>query len=196
LAIEDGMSDFAYFQIYLKAGLQELESYLLSNQLFWTVNASPPLGEPGYPKFTLGGFLFFDLCASTLAKTSSQDAAMHSIDADINSCRTRWQVAWERKASWEFGSRLRQWGNVLKEIRLDPEEHLDYYRYEVRWRVLIQLLLSEIRELETAQQEQLDGQDLLLRSLFKPGNFIWEPRLAPGFPSDPYWFLWGQPRKG
>jgi hypothetical protein len=110
--------------------------------------------------------------------------------------RSRWQVAWERKASWEIGSRLRQWENVLKEIRLDPEEHLDFYRYEVRWRVLIQLLLSELKELEIAQQEQLNGLDLLLRALFAPGDFIWEPELAPGFPSVSYWFLWGHPKKG
>jgi hypothetical protein len=187
------MTDFAYYQVYLQAGLQEVESYLLSNQLFWTVNASALLGEPGYPKFTLGGFLFFGLCARTLAKTASQVAAVRSIEADINSFRTRWQVAWERKASWEFGSRLRQWGNVLKEIRLDPEEHLDYYRYEVRWRVLIQILLSEIKALETAQQEVLNGEDLLLRAIFSPGDFIWESELSPGFPSDPYWFLWGHP---
>jgi hypothetical protein len=189
------MPDFDYYQVYLQAGLQELEPYLISDQLFWTVNTSPSLGEPGYPKFTLGEFLFFGLCARTLAKTASQAASVHSIEAQTNNYHTRWQVAWERKASWEFSSRLRQWGNVLKEIRLDPEEHLDYYRYEVRWRVFIQLLLPEIRSLETAQQEQLDGQDLLLRAFFNPGDFIWEPDLAPGFPSDPYWFLWGYPRK-
>lgn len=190
------MTDFAYYRAYLQAGLKELEPYLLSNQLFWPVNASPSLGETGYPKFTLGGFLFFGLCARTLAKTASQVAAIHSIEADMNSFRTRWQVAWERKASWEVGSRLRQWGNVLKENRQDPEEHLDYYRYEVRWRVFIQLLLSEIREMITAQQEQLDGQDAILRAFFNPGGFIWEPELATGFPSDPYWFLWGYPGKG
>ena len=111
----------------------------------------------------------------------------------MNSYRTRWQVAWERKASWELRSRLRQWGNVLKEIRQDPEEHIDYYRSEVRWRVFIQILLSEIKVVETAQQEVLDGQDLLLRAIFSPGDFIWESELAPGFQSDPYWFLWGHP---
>ena len=190
------MPDFAYFQVYLQAGLQELEPYLLSNQLFWTVNASPSLGEPGYPKLTLGGFLFFGLCARTLAKTASQIAAINSIEAAMNNDRTRWQVAWERKASWELRSRLRQWGNILKEIRQDPEEHLDYYRYEVRWRAFIQLLLSEIKGLENAQQINIDGQDLLLRAIFIPGDFIWEPELAPGFPSNPYWFLWGHPGKG
>ena len=190
------MPDFAYYQVYLQAGLQELEPYLLSNQLFWTVNVSPSLGEPSYPKFTLGGFLSFGLFARILVKTAPQVAAMQRIEADINSYRTRWQVAWERKVSWEFRSRLRQWGNVLKDIRLDPEEHLDFYRYEVRCRVFIQLLLPEIKAVETAQREQLDGLDLSLRALFVPGDFIWEPELAPGLPSDRYWFLWGHPRKG
>jgi hypothetical protein len=190
------MLKFAYYQVYLLAGLREVEAYLLSNQLFWTINASPAFGEPTYPKFTLGGFLFFNECARSLAKGTTQVAALRSIEAEMNSYRSRWQVAWERKASWEIESRLRQWGNVLKEIRLDPEEHVDFYRYEVRWRVLLHLLLSAIRTVETAQQEQLDGLDLLLRALFEPGDFIWEPELAPGFPSNPYWYLWGMPQRG
>ena len=77
------MTDFAYYRTYLQAGLQELEPYLLSNQLFWPVNVSPSLGEPGYPKFTLGGFLFFGLCARTLGKATYQVAAIHSIEADM-----------------------------------------------------------------------------------------------------------------
>ena len=190
------MPDFAYFRVYLQAGLQELEPYLLSDQLFWTVNASAAIGETAYPKFSLGNFLFFDVCARTAVSNASQVATMNDIEAEMNTSRSRWQVAWDRKASWEIGSRLRQWGNVLKEIRVDPEEHLDFYRYEVRWRVLIQLLRSEIKQVDIAQQEQLGGLDLLLRALFAPGGFIWEPELAPGFPSDSYWFLWGYPQRG
>jgi hypothetical protein len=83
---------------------------------------------------------------------------------------------------------------VLQEIRRDPEEHLDYYRYEVRVRVLISLLHADIKEIEPAQQERIDGLDILLRAFFNPGDFIWEPELAIGFPPDPFWYLWGNPK--
>jgi hypothetical protein len=188
------MPDFAYYQVYLQAGNQEVETYLLSNELFWPLNASPAFGEPGYPKFTLGGFLYYEACARAMAQSASQMAAMRKIEMDMNSSRTRWQVAWLRKASWELNSRLQQWGNVLQEIRLDPEEHRDYYRYEVRVRVLISLLLADIKEIEPAQQERIDGLDILLRAFFHPGDFVWEPELADGFPRDPFWYLWGNPK--
>ena len=188
------MPDFAYYQVYLQAGLTEVEAYILSNELFWPLNATPSYGEPSYPKFTLGGFLFYKACAQSMAKSDSQTAAMRKIESEMNIYRTRWQVAWVRKANWELKSRLRQWGNVLNEIRLDPEEHSDYYRYEVRSRVLISLLLPEIKEIEPAHQAQLDGLDILLQALFDPGDFIWEPVLASGFPADHFWYLWGLPK--
>lgn len=189
------MPDFAYYRVYLQAGLQVVETYLLSNELFWPLNASPSYGEPSYPKFTLGGFLLHEACARPMAKTGSQVATMRKIDTEMNSFRTRWQVAWVRKASWELASRLQQWGNALKEIRLDPEEHSDYYRYEVRSRVLISLLIPEFKEIEPAHQAQLEGLDILLRAIFDPGDFIWEPELDSSFPIDQFWYLWGLPKE-
>jgi hypothetical protein len=103
----------------------------------------------------------------------------------------RWRVAWERKASWEFKSRLRQWGNFLKEVRVDPEDHIGYYRYEVRFRVMIDFLKPDIRDVDPSYLEQLDSLDLLLRALFAPGDFIWEPELQKEFPADDFWYLWG-----
>ena len=189
------MPDFVYYRVYLQAGLQEIETYLLSNELFWPLNATSSYEEPSYPKFTLGGFLFYEACAQSMARSGSQIAVMRKIESELNTYRTRWQVAWVRKASWELKSRLRQWGNALTEIRFDPEEHSDYYRYEVRSRVLISLLLPEIKEIEPAHQEQLKGLDILLRAFFEPGDFIWEPELASSFPADHFWYLWGLPKE-
>jgi len=185
------MPDFAYYQVYLQAGLQEAERYLLSNKLFWPLNIAPASGEPSYPNLTLGGLLLVSAYARLLARISSQNAAMQQIDTQVNGFRTRWQVAWGKKASWEFKSRLRQWGNILKEIRIDPEDNIPYYHYEVRLRVLLHLLQAEIKMIDPAQKEQLENLDLLLRALFAPGDFIWGPELAAGFPADKFWYLWG-----
>jgi len=66
------------------------------------------------------------------------------------------------------------------------------YGYEVRLRVLLNLLGAEIKEVESALQEHLDSLDLLLQALFISGEFIWESELADGFPVDQYWYLWGE----
>ena len=45
--------DFGYFQ----AGVELLDDYLLSPQIYWTLGARPPAREPVYPQLTLGGLL-------------------------------------------------------------------------------------------------------------------------------------------
>ncbi len=185
------MPDFAHYRVYLQAGLKEAERYLLSNDRFWPLNIAPALGEASYPNLTLGGLLLYQAYARPLARTASQIAALQQIDTQIDAARTRWRVAWERKAAWEFKSRLRQWGNSIKEIRVDPEDSAGYYRYEVRWRVILALLQADVRELDPAHLEHLDSLDLILRALFAPGNFIWDPEFAPVFPIDKFWYLWG-----
>jgi hypothetical protein len=185
------MPDFEYYRVYLQAGIQEAERYLLSNQLFWPLNISAPEGEPGYPNLTLGSLLFHGACAQPLVETSSQETALRQIQTEIDHVRSHWQVAWRGKADWEFKSRLRQWGNVLKEIRVDPEDNIPYYQYEVRLRVFLDLLQAEIKEIEPADREHLKSLDLLLGALFIHGDFIWEQTLADGFPADQFWYLWG-----
>lgn len=186
------MLDFAHYQVYLQAGIEETEKYLLSDQLFWPLRISSVLSETSYPNLTLGGLLLYQAYARPLARSTSQNIELQQIETQIDATRTRWRVAWDRKAGWEFKSRLRQWGNAINEIRVDPENNLGYYRYEVRWRVILDLLQADIRDVEAASREHLKSLDLLLQALFAPGNFIWEPELAAEFPVDKFWYLWGE----
>lgn len=185
------MPDYVYYRVYLQAGLQAAERYLRSNQLFQPLNIAPALGEPSYPNLTLGGLLLAQAQARPLAYTAPERTTLQQIETQIEATRTRWRVAWERKAAWEFKSRLRQWGNFIKEVRVDPEDHIGYYRYEIRLRVMLDLLQPDLRTIDPADLEHLASLDLLLRALFAPGGFIWPPELAPEFPTDQFWYLWG-----
>ena len=189
------MPDFQHYQQYLQGGLKAAEGYLLSDDLFWPLNILPAFGEPSYPNLTLGGLLLYQAYARPLAQTPSQQTDLQQIDTQLDVTRTQWRVAWERKAAWEFKSRLRQWGNILKEIRVDPDDNAGYYRYEVRSRVLLALLQAELGEVDPAQNEHLASLDLLLRALFAPGDFIWEPVFAAEFSVDKFWYLWGLPKE-
>jgi len=185
------MPDFAYYQVYLQAGLKEAEHYLLSDRLFWPLIIGSDPGEPSYPNLTLGGLRLYQKFARPLAQTASQKTSLQQIETEIEFTHTHWRVAWERKASWEFESRLRQWGNFIKEMRVDPEDQLGYYRYEVRFRVMLDLLESDFNDVDSAHLRHLEGLDTLLRALFSSGDFIWEPELATEFPEDKFWYLWG-----
>jgi hypothetical protein len=189
----DSQPSFDYYLTFLQSGVETLESYLLSDDLFWSLGVASPTGQ-SYPMLTLGELLLFAKCAQTLAQSSEQDVAYRKAETQLEMQRTRWRTAWERKAAKEFQSRLRQWGERVEEIRRDPAENAPYYHTEVRLRTFLELLKPDAAEVDPAYLEHLHSLDLILEALFSPGDFIWHPDLAPAFPKGEFWFLWGKPR--
>jgi len=168
-------------KIYLEAGIPELKDYLFSNELFW------PIGARGVslPRLTIGGILL------TQAQLEARDERIESLMMQLDGIRSKWRVAWETKAGREVQARTRLWSNYLADYRHDPENHADAYPYEVRYRVMLQLLLTELPE-PPAEQEALHQLDGVLRTNLSASDFIWEANLQPGFPREDYWFLYGK----
>lgn len=106
--------------------------------------------------------------------------------------RSRWRSAWEYKCRHSFRQRLNQWRNFLEELREDPEENSDRYPYEVRWRVILELLMADIPEVPPSEKNLLSVLDTLLQALTVPGSFVWEADLESGFPAERFWFLYVQ----
>jgi uncharacterized protein YukE len=165
---------------YLETGGPELQDYLLSDELFWPITAR------GYdlPRLTIGGIL--------LAKTrlKARGERIEALFAQLDAVRSKWRVAWETKAGREFRSRFGLWSNYLADYRRNPDGHADAYPHEVRYRVMLQLLLDELPA--PPEQEALIQLDSVLRTSFSPGDFIWETDLRSGFPREEYWFLFGK----
>lgn len=184
-------TSLAYDLGYVEAGLAELESYLLGNDLFWPLNSPSPIGEPAFEQLTPGGLLLAGARLGPRAKPPQQRTQAESLIARLDVMRTQWRAAWEEKAAWELRSRLRQWGHYIHEIQRDPQEHGAYYSHEVRLRVLIELLLTEIRQPDSADIQRLARLDFILSGWLIAGDFLWEEDLQAGFPRDPYWYLWG-----
>ncbi len=177
---------------YLKAGIEQLESYLLSSDVYWSIGTRAPAGETPYPQLTIGGLLLARLRAQSSIKTSSQQVELEELSGRLNDLRTRWQVAWEGKASKEFHARLNLWKNFLEEYRSNPETQYDRYKYEVTRRVLLHLLGAETDNIPQAQRDLLASLDLLLHTIFDSGEFIWDVSLAASFPQEQYWYLYGE----
>ena len=180
---------------YLRAGIPMLEDYLLSKDIYWSLGGSPPRGEPGFPSLTLSGILIAQARLHAHPLTMGQRDKMARLDEHIDDLRARWRVAWERKASNEFRARLNLWRDFLGEYRQSPEAHSDRYSYEVSRRGMLNLLGQEAGEVQPAESDLLTALDKLLRAVFIPGNFIWDPELAPGFPPSKYWYLYGDVKK-
>jgi hypothetical protein len=179
---------------YLEAGIDVLEDYLFSSEIYWPIGATAPAGTTPYPQLTLGGLLLAIKRAQARAADAEQQARLARIEEQIDAVRTRWRSAWGKKAAREYGSRLNLWRDFLEEYRQRPHDNSNRYAYEVRRRVQLQLLEPEADAIPQVQLDLKNGLDKLLYSIFIPGEFIWENDLATSFPADPFWYLYGSLR--
>ncbi len=186
------MKSFEYDLRYLQSGVEELERYLLSDDIFWPVDIRPPAGEPGYPQLTLGGMLLSRKRLSTYNKTPKQTAQVQKLIADMDTVRSNWRVAWEKKATRSFGVRLKMWRDFIEEYRQSPLDNSDRYPYEVRLRTMLALLQMEGGGQVSAEVDLLVILDKFLDTVMITGDFVWEAELQPGFPEHVYWYLYGR----
>jgi len=183
-----------YDRNYLEAGLAALEAFLQSHEVYWPIGIQAPRGENAYPQLSLGGLLLARERLRARDFPSGEAASQHALQS-LAEARSRWPVAWERKANTEFPLRLNLWRDFLEEYRQSPAGQSGRYAYEAGRRVQLHLLLPETRNLPPAYLELLSSLDGYLASIFVAGEFTWEAVLASGFPQNPYWYLYGSLKK-
>jgi hypothetical protein len=176
----------------LESAVGELESYLLSTEVFWRVSGAADL-----PKLTLGGL---ELSRRGLAAASNEldpdtRRRTHRVIEQIDEFRRQRRVAWERKAAAELKVRLNQWRSYLEDLAELPVES-ERFLQEVRVRTMATYLLEEAahQPLAAETRKTLEALDARLRATFAPGRFIWDPSLAEAYPAETYWFLYGGPK--
>jgi len=180
---------------YIQAGLPILEEYILANDLYWPAGVSAQFGEPPYPQLTLGGLMLATARTQSRSLTATQSAQLDSLTSQIDAIRSRWRTAWGNKARTEFHWRLNLWRDFLAEYRESPGENFDRYTYEVTRRAQLHLLRREAEGIPSEEIKLLDSLDRLLNAHFQPGEFVWEPDMISGFPSQVFWYLYGKVKK-
>lgn len=178
---------------YLKAGVSELEDYLLSNQLYWTLGATPPSGTPVYPQLTIGTLLLVNTRLQARAGARSGSVYLDELN-DLEVIERQWKSAWSQKATREFDARLNLWRNYLDDYHNSREDNYDRYAHEVSRRVVMNLLKPYLDKSSTLNYQVLTKLDAILRINFIPGTFIWGKDIEQGFPSVNYWYLYGRLR--
>lgn len=174
----------------------ELEDYLLSDELFWTLSRRPALG-PAPPRLTLGGLqLALDVLeAHDEVLPPARRTAAARLRRRVEALAARRAAAWARKAVRELAARARMWEAYILEIREQPDRIAEYAQ-QARPRAMAERLAPVAApgvERERAL-ERLRQADDRLRAGFEPGPFVWEPALARQYPAGPFWFLYGRPR--
>jgi hypothetical protein len=176
---------------YLIAGTENLESYLLSSELYWQPGIRAGNQEPPYPSLTPGSLLLARKRAEIRVKEPAEKIELENCLSRFDQMTKLWRVAWQNKILLDFQARLRLWRDFLDEVREKPQANFDRYHYEVTRRVQLQLLQLQPVSLKTEELEMLAALDKRLRGLFKPGEFIWEKDLSEGFPFGLFWYLYG-----
>ncbi len=187
------MSTADYELRYLEAGLEILENFLLSKDIYRPIGIKEKKGEPAYPPLSLGWLLLYLSRAQSCRPTGAPFVKLETIRIKIGEFHNNWLSAWRQKAQSEFHSRLSLWRDYLEEYRENPGGNKDRYAYEVTRRVMLQLLKSEVDQLPEAEIQALLGLDQILLQIIKPGEFIWNPQWKESFPKADFWYLYGSP---
>ncbi len=188
---------------FLKAALPDLQEYILSSEIYWTLRP-PSRSAAGVqiPQLTIGNLLLSQARLSAAAPTAHEKEELANLSREIDVLRDEWRANWGQKAGREHTSRLNLWQQYLGELRGNvhgkPAAQSAYYAREVRNRAILRLLRPEVIMgtavgLPAAEREQLDMLDQVLKGLTRESPFVWEPEAQSSFPREGFWFLYAEP---
>lgn len=180
-----------------EAMVEELEDYLLSEELFWPITPARRLHGIA-SRLSLGGLLLAMDEISAVARDLAPAEATRALrlQSRWESHERRWRSALRRKALREAKMRLGLWRAYLHDLWESARGVEDYsYAQEVRQRVMAEKLLDLTPDEDQGRwlRSELQQADALLRRRFRAGPFIWDERLQHVYPATRYWFLYGLP---
>ncbi|MHB0987844.1 MAG: hypothetical protein ACYC3P_04155 [Bellilinea sp.] len=176
---------------FLHASAPVLEDYLLSDVLYF-----PVTGEHGRQlsgdttQLTLGNLLLSLRRLQAASLPAEQADELESLASQISKVQSQWRSRWGVKVQQEIPNRIMLWKNYLGELGEEPKARAGDYPYNVRLRVILELLFAESNDLMVREKDLLRSLDLQLKGKASPGEFIWNQTLAGGFPADPFWYLY------
>lgn len=177
-----------------EAMVEDLETYIINEDLYRTVITRTPGGEVRV-QMTGGDLLarLHRLNAERARLTSTQvqrlDATSHSAETIIKSLKGRFHTRLQR----ELKARLDSLRWFLDEVSESPAAARANYPYEIRHRQRIQEILKRVGdELPDELRGQLQSLDARLRAVAIGGDFVWDPSLREAFPQNPYWYLYAR----
>lgn len=179
----------------LEAMADELEDYIVKDDLYRTVRVHAPGGDQmiqmsGGDLLSRIQRLAADRSQLPAAQQAAFDAARSRVEKGIYSLRTRFH----QRLAREMKARLDSLNWFLDECAADPRRCRSEYPYEIRNRQRIDAILNELGSDAPADlKRQVSRVDERVRMLVKPGNFAWDSRLEKAFPRDRYWYLYVTP---
>ncbi|MEM7802484.1 MAG: hypothetical protein AAF633_25040, partial [Chloroflexota bacterium] len=153
------------------------------------------------PKMTVGGYLIREHRLQALRGTlSNSERQRLSIAIErFQNTMTEWTVRAETKVYREVDSRLKQWEEVIRDLRRRPKENWTYFSTSVEARVMLNELLEMLAHppfnFDETYIERLDKLDGGFRGMWrhKGDLFIWDEGWQAAYPARTFWYLYGEP---
>lgn len=166
---------------FFEEGLEQLETYILSKELYWPSSVH----TTDFSQMSLGAMLLVRERLRGWKISGIQGLVMKMAGVHL-----KWRAAWDAKAEREIHARLELWKNYLDEAGKAPAEFHRQFPYQVRLRTILALLLEEVHASPPQPLVMLDN---VLQRGWQNGTFIWAPEIAWIFPKNTFWYLYGNP---
>lgn len=176
---------------FVRASVPELENYLLSDVLYYPITAERGRQLGGdTTQLTSGNLLLSITRIGAVDLPADQKMQFDNMLQELDRVIDQWRTHWKQKVEQEIPNRLRLWKNYIGEWGNSHQVNAGDYRYNVRLRVILELLLAETDDLLIHEKDQLHRLDMRLKSKGIPGEFVWDEAFASAFPPDPFWYLY------
>ena len=179
-----------------KAMVDVFEDYLLKDTLYQQLIVKTAAGDRML-KMSVGTLLeaLQDLTYAEEAGqlTSDQSQQLQELKSTVRLLAARHGQAYRAKLVRELKSQLDSWQWFLQDCQEERARCRDEYPFEVRIRNRIALLMSELGDAVPAElAARLEKLDQRLREMLVPGDFLLDKGLAPRYPREQYWWLYGR----
>lgn len=174
---------------------QELEDYLVKDDLYRTIIVSLPSGDQ---KLQMTGG---DLLTRLHRLKAVRDQLSPDLQARLDAVETRArQTIYSLRSRFydrlrrEMKARLDSLKWFLDDCTSEPQRCRAEFPFEMRNRQRIEELLKELgNNVSPELQNLLQATDHRIRVVSRAADFIWDNSLQSAFPPQPYWYLYVTP---
>lgn len=177
--------------------VERLGDYLLGDAMYLSIGVAAFRGSSS-PQMTIGALLLRRRRLMRLrAKLKRADGIR--FDAALvehSKLQREWTLHYEQKLLREIPMRLRLMAAFFRECSENPRDCAGAYPIEALRRTIVGEILLAMMEFGYEKSEVIASvcsADQALRRILQAGEFIWSPLLAPVYPQDDFWWLYGRP---
>lgn len=189
----EGVEKLRYDLRVAEVMVEGMAGYLRGEALFGVTQGT-------MPKLTLGGYLMRQRRLYELRGLLEREEVERVVDlkARFAAIMQEQLVRSEQRAEREYQSRLRQWETYIRDLRRDAKAHFHYYATAVEPRAMIaelhDLLATPPYRLNPELSERRGLLDGGLKGIWAvDGEFVWPEAWRPAYPSQSFWWLYGEP---